>query len=140
MSIKTWKAEFYPITANRASKADAAEHSLRKWTGLLKKNLKKHNLENSWGMLVEEGKASCFPIDTTTCALCRRFYNFDEFDEKHECGDCPLFKVRGDVRCDDPLKSEDYSPFTHFSNTSDPKPMIHWLKKAVAYEKKKEVR
>lgn len=38
MSLKTWKAEFYPITATQAAtRGDlaAAEHSLKKWEGAL---------------------------------------------------------------------------------------------------------
>ena len=34
MSLKSWKAEFYPVTASRVSKKNALEHSLKKWEGL----------------------------------------------------------------------------------------------------------
>lgn len=46
MSLITWKAKFYPEPANaRMSKRDALLHSLRKWEGLTKENLKKHDAE-----------------------------------------------------------------------------------------------
>ena len=46
MSLKTWKKEFYPKEAIDAIKTElmATKHSLRKWRGLTKANLKKHGL------------------------------------------------------------------------------------------------
>ena len=44
MSIESWKAEFYPTPADEASKDQAIAHSLRKWEGLRKENLDRHEL------------------------------------------------------------------------------------------------
>ena len=46
MSLKTWKKEFYPISASRVRKdaIAAIEHSLRKWRGLTKDQMKRHGV------------------------------------------------------------------------------------------------
>lgn len=33
MSLKTWKAEFYPVPAGTTTNVEACKHSLRKWRG-----------------------------------------------------------------------------------------------------------
>jgi site-specific DNA-cytosine methylase len=60
MSVETWKAEFYPVGARVAAEAgpvDAAEHSRRKWTGFLPRNLKQH------GVTFDQMKAGCIMIE-----------------------------------------------------------------------------
>lgn len=56
MSIKTWKEEFYPVKPRKSmTTKEAIEHSLRKWEGLRKSNLKKHGLEQVfWGDAILE--------------------------------------------------------------------------------------
>ena len=85
MSIETWKDEFYPTDAAEAidSPLEAAEHSLRKWTGMLPENLKKHSITFD-DMMVEDF------MDSNTCALC-------EYDDDRRlligassCSCCPL--------------------------------------------------
>jgi len=46
MTIKTWKEEFYKVKpSKRMSKVEAIQHSLLKWQGLTKSNLKKHGVK-----------------------------------------------------------------------------------------------
>ncbi len=47
MSLATWKAEFYPFTAEKCAAEfpeEALDHSIRKWEGLSPENLKKHGV------------------------------------------------------------------------------------------------
>lgn len=101
MSVKTWKTEFYPVRAQDTTEENAIEHSIKKWTGLLKKNLKKHNVvkninENSRNMLEDKVQTEVsfrFYVDASTCALCRHWEKFEG------CFECPLKLMLGH-RCD----------------------------------------
>ena len=87
MSIKTWKAEFYPTKpTKRMSKKDAILHSLRKWEGLTKENLDKHGLDIICGNLYDENDDE-FEINSDTCSLCVKYWHGED-----ECATCPLFK------------------------------------------------
>lgn len=91
MSIKTWKNEFYPVSAtSRMSKKAAIKHSIKKWEGLLPENLKKHGVVlNGLGDVCENlGSHFCFEISTDTCALCEKYFN-------DICSKCPLYKKLG---------------------------------------------
>lgn len=45
MSLQSWQDEFYPVEADQPqTQLDAARHSLQKWQGVMKKNLKRHGL------------------------------------------------------------------------------------------------
>lgn len=112
MSEETWLAEFYPIPADKVSAEDALDHSIKKWEGALKKNLKKHGL-------------GCPPMDFDghSCALC--VHHLDEF-----CEHCPLSIVRGDVACDELRPYERKAPYAQYIVKGNPRPMLTWLKKA----------
>ena len=124
MSMKTWIAEFYPIPVFEVPIADAAAHSLEKWEGLTKESLAKH-------------KVTLEDIDKTiylggdSCALC--YHHFDGEGEDERCETCPLYLVRGSVKCDDELPDEKYSPFEMGRDHGDPSLMIEWLRKAVKH-------
>ena len=91
MSITTWKKEFYPKELEKTTIAESVEHSIRKWTGLLQKNLKKHRLYRDGAYIFnkERGFKVCGP---ETCSLCHHFYE-KKFGKHHDCGACPLFKA-----------------------------------------------
>lgn len=38
MSLETWKAEYYPISARETKQAQATAHSFKKWEGLRREN------------------------------------------------------------------------------------------------------
>ena len=123
MSIKSWRAEFYPCSAkSAAAKKDPIGHSLRKWIGLLPKNLKKHGVVFSWG----EGKPIILNEDT--CALC--VIHHDKIGSY--CAGCPLMVIQGNRDCDDDFGDDgddEVSPYW-LGMRGNPRPMIEALKKA----------
>lgn len=97
MSLDTWKREFYPSPASdfragwRATPptaVEAAEHSLKKWEGMLSHNLARHGVSHPFlGELVEiDNPYKRIAIaGEVGCALCH-YYNLS-------CGRCPLRAV-----------------------------------------------
>jgi len=127
MSMKSWKKEFYPVKPNKKmSKLKAIQHSLTKWEGLLRKNLKKHGIEvDFWGDIREMG-VELFLVDADSCALCCKYmYQGDPVDKP--CVTCPLYKTLGKC-CGE---GDENDPFTKWKDESDPKPMIRALKKCL---------
>lgn len=132
MSLKTWKAEFYPVAPKKSmTTKEAIEHSLAKWIGLRKKNLKKHGITVGFfrDAMFDDSSAKGFEINGSTCALCKKFYNHDA---ENECEKCPLFSVLGKA-CDD--GDNDDSPFYLWMLEKKPEPMIKALKKALKEHK-----
>lgn len=129
MSLQTWKEEFYPIEASEVTdKIEAIKHSLRKWTGLLEKNLKKHDVK----LLYEEYEIRLedFIINFETCALCQLF---DVQTVYYECPNCP-FVYYLNHRCCGYIGS----PWHEFIYYKDPKPMIAALEKMLKLEEHKQ--
>jgi hypothetical protein len=117
MSLETWKEEFYPVPADQVKAKDALEHSLRKWQGLRKEALEKHQLTHTKLHHIRcRASQRQLKIDSTSCALC--FFYMDAND----CEDCLLRP-----RCD----QTDDSPFCVWRISGDPEPMIAALKAAV---------
>ncbi len=110
MSISTWKKEFYPTPASRCSKKNALAHSLRKWEGLLKKNLRKHGVtwDDAWGLLNKSGDS---------CALCMRH---------RACVGCPIC-VAG-LSC---VTVGNDGLFDKSFDNTDARPMVYALRKLV---------
>lgn len=130
MSLETWVAEFYPVSAwSLREKGDAVAHSLRKWEGLRWKNRKKHGLRmldgETLGFSKHSMEADTFGVTADSCALCQRHLTI------HGCGECPLKRVLG-MSCDAPGQ-----PYVTFLETGNPKPMIAALKAAAKLEAKK---
>lgn len=117
MSLETWKAEFYPIPADGVPEGEALAHSLKKWEGLRKENLKKHGLRTRFGRLGN------IHIDASTCALCHHYLH----TAAGTCIACPLSTVYA-VNCD-----EQYMAWGH---SRDPEPMIALIKYASNKENK----
>ncbi len=126
MSVKSWKKEFYPISAyicgakNRLSNIALIKHALRKWTGLTKANLRKHRITRD---IIEDNLS----ISTVSCSLCRVYY-------RRNCDDCPLSVnsasyVRGNIGCE--------SAWVEWSNSGRTTPMIKRLKVALKREEAK---
>ena len=145
MSLETWKAEFYPIPADATNEADAIDHSLQKWLGLLPENLAKHQVMLFDSDVVEQGADLDSPhtesvtIDGGSCSLCHHFCETDTYnshDDESPCVECPLYKVRG-AACDDETDDEwadkvpaPWHAFTRAKAGHTPQPMIMWLNKA----------
>lgn len=119
MSLESWKAEFYPVEAKDAtgSDAEALEHSIVKWTGLLKKNLKKHDGKKAEGFLkrVSFDGIPAFVVDGSSCALCAK-----HFAAKAGCRECPIFMATG-ADCE--------KAFLAFSFSDNARPMLTLLKR-----------
>jgi uncharacterized protein YbdZ (MbtH family) len=116
MSIATWKKEFYgPMSKAVKSEKAALEHSIKKWTGLLPANLKKHELKTK-DLWIEDNARRAFDIDSSTCALC----------ELYICSDCPLKKIRRSPCC-----GNKESPYSIWYDENNPRPMLNLLKKAL---------
>lgn len=133
MSLKTWKKEFYPITALQAKRTldvvGLVEHAIQKWTGLKKSNLQKHDGYKADSMYwVNFGEGSYLDVTTETCSLCREFWQ--EF-----CTGCPLYESRGQARCDQQLDKEKDSPYGTWMDTGSPSSMLKALRKALKWAK-----
>lgn len=124
MSFATWKKEFYPRDADEPMKVKTAiKHSIKKWEGLSKANLKKHGLEMTERSIYEQG-IWCMTIDSTTCALCHLFVEKDG-----HCHNCPLYKSLGQHQCDG-YTDKGTGPYNAILN-SNPRPMQKALKKTL---------
>lgn len=131
MSLATWRKEFYPVPAHKISKTNAVAHSLKKWRGLRKSNLRKHSVRAVYGPDVFDPKTGkSFSFDTSTCALCHT-YMTRKIAKKHPCSGCPIYKVTGR-----PCDAGQSSPYAVARITHDPTDMIKVLRLAQAYEKK----
>ena len=138
------------------------EHSIRKWEGLSPENLKKHRVrmlrsgsveldpkykENA-KYLDELDENGCAPdvlgIDSDSCALCQAYLvpvviGKPKFPGSDACHQCPLYRVRNEVRCDELLFDAEVqspwhafsSPWHAFSGAHDVEPMLKWLNKAL---------
>lgn len=134
LGLEDWKKIYYPIEAEAAAKGsmlDAVNHSFKKWSGLTPRILEKYNLVTTAGFIGVESKPYDFWIDDNSCALCQKYINA-------ECKKCPLYIVRGDVRCDNHRSTEDMTPYQEFSANGNPKPMLKWLRKAQKYAESKK--
>lgn len=121
MTLSTWKTEFYPTEASECSKEDAIEHSLRKWSGLRKEALERHEAYSSHSGNVIDGSGGVIFVGANNCALCHHFYDEDTYPA---CSACPLAKSRNGAPCDSKNLGESSAPWFHWTRNSDPEPMI----------------
>jgi hypothetical protein len=137
MSVFTWKKEFYDVkpSADMTRKQSIA-HSLKKWKGLTKENLKKHGLTikaDTPAIYDTEGKA--FDIDCDSCALCLKYGDSSGdfvLGLIDSCDACPLFKVLHNNQCDD----GDESPYIKWLDSGNALPMIKALTKLTKLKEK----
>lgn len=126
MSLESWMAEFMPLDAYDVSEADALEHSLRKWSGLLPDALSRHDVSLSGQDLREKDGGAALVIDEDSCALCVH-HRRDNVTRKF-CQACPLLASNDGLPCDSLL-----GPLNHyheFTNKGNPRPMINLLRSA----------
>lgn len=130
MSLKSWMKEFYPKPAALVAKQDAIDHSLRKWEGLTKKSLAKHNVELSDDRIGVVGmNGEVFELYGGTCALCAH-HAYPSHRAEDRCKGCPLFQLRSKP-CDVPDSDEkSRAPWASFTINKNPNPMIRLLRKA----------
>lgn len=125
MSLATWKKKFYATPASSVrGRVNCVKHSLRKWRGLRKSNLRAHDIlqdyKNIYGIAGE-----CLTIDEVSCALCQQYV--DDSALAQRCIRCPLSKTLDDRRCD---WKED-SPYGKWLETGDALPMIRALERTL---------
>ena len=112
--------EFYPTPATKMSRREALEHCIRKWEGVLPKNLKKHEVLYSSHEIIDGDDDDYFlQFNSDTCALCTLY------GHSWHCDGCPIKKS-----CN--LGS------AHINSADDPKPMLRVLKAALKKEMKDE--
>lgn len=129
MSLKTWKKEFYPKNAKTVSAKNSIAHSLRKWQGLTKTNLKKHDLHKQPYNMIGDGDFY-MEIDSDSCALCKQYENEDDYEYENKCNDCPLYQFLGQ-QCDE----ESTSPYAVWIDKGNAVPMINSLKQTLKRSK-----
>ena len=137
MSMKTWREEFYPVsaaTARRRSWRWAAKHSLRKWEGLKEENLRKHDVRYSpEDNAVVGANGARLRLDGETCALCYKAQEAEEADlSMNGCDLCPLALVGYNCSsCESAYhRARSYDPAKRSSGLRD---LIRGLKKAVRF-------
>ena len=108
MSLTTWKAEFYPVSASKCKKADALDHAILKWSGATKAAMKRHGLTKI-DRYVVDNQGRGFPFIRLTCTLCRQ-----------GCYDCVIERTTG-MSC--------FDAYECWCQTGDPKPMLALLRK-----------
>lgn len=121
MSLATWKKEFYPTPASRCSKKNAIAHSLRKWQGLTKRNLKKHGLYKiSDSRFIRERffASESMEICGESCSLCAAFY--DPYGHSIACEPCPIYQQTG---------SKCFSQYGDWVEYNEVRPMLTLLRK-----------
>lgn len=142
MSLDTWKAEFYPCSANAmqdASPVDVVQHSLNKWRGMRIENLTRHGCDVSVDRdIICEATESRLGISGGSCSLCQAYMGKDPDENAPTCSMCPLYIVRGGNACEKPAGEEALSPWSMWMIHVDPEPMIMWLEKTLAYVQEKE--
>ncbi len=138
MPYESWYKEFYPTDADsdEASKSPIS-HSLRKWIGLRKENLSRHDVHLDFHAIKSEDGHTCLSIDADSCALCAVYY--ETKSRVGKCVECPLYQIRG-ASCDT-IYGEDWdedtpeSPYHRLVNDGDPEPMIKLLERALELSK-----
>ena len=129
MSIQSWKEEFYNEPAESVSAEDAVDHCIKKWTGLLKKNLKKHKAEQTASYSIKDEHQYEEVATSGDCALCHHY-------QEDYCEECPLYISRGNVKCFYRKEGEDMSPYNAYCHAGDARPMVAALRRAKKFEQK----
>ena len=125
MSLATWKAIHYAVTAEAAAALGdlaAVRHAMWKWGGLSAEVLAMHDVFVDTPHIRDDDDM-VLKIASETCALC----------ERHEgCKTCPLFEAFGGISCSDNF-ADDSQPYDVWYDTGDPAPMQAALAAAEQY-------
>ena len=119
MSIMSWKKEFYNKLKKRMTDKECAEHTLKKYTGVLTSNLIKHKvIKRLDSAYIEDEKYKDFHFNMDNCSFCVKYILKERI-----CSNCPLF-IEGKKTCFD-----ENSAYGKFYIKSNPKKMISLLNK-----------
>lgn len=120
MSLQTWKKEFYLVNpSKRMTKKQAIGHSLRKWIGLRKSNLEKHEISKDGHQIGDN--FDYLTIEMESCAMCVKYFDKNKFAKC--CEKCPLAISLGEA-CDNSVNG----PYETWCDTGNPNPMIKALR------------
>ena len=113
MSLETWIAEYYPVSADECPEGGELQHAKLKYSGLRKASLDKHGMQKMFGrgdhrFAITDG-THCFWVGVTTCASCKRHFPM--------CRRCKLYGCKW--------------RWKHWRKTGDPEPMIAHIKAAM---------
>ena len=137
MTIQSWLDECMPVKAHKctANALVALQHASRKWHGLTREMLKKHDL-TVLNSCLKDKNGDKFSIGPYTCSLCLIYGNCP--DQEEMGGFCPLRTIRRGQPCDSQAQGELYSPWHIWAKSSDPEPMINLIDAALAIELEKQ--
>ena len=154
-----WLTEFYQMSATECAivneyapqpDKDIAllDHSIAKWTGLLKANLNRYGFDADTILSDYATHRTDLPITvgSESCALCLVYTGISATapHDEHACTGCPLYESRGKIPCDSVTREEtqdtDYplSPWHAWTRRSGGSalPMLRALKKAKRWRQK----
>lgn len=124
MSISTWKKEFYSKPKEKMNDKQRAKHTLKKYSGILKENLIKHEvIKLKKESYIEDKKGKTFYFDLSSCSFCEKYYF--NVKEINSCKNCPLRKEEG-VTC-----FNEESSYAKFVKTSNPNKLMNLMKKII---------
>lgn len=141
LGLAVWKEQYYYILGYSAAACPrnlAVQHCIHKWEGLTYQALQECGLSaRHLRTLVDDHNPADpqrFSIDTSTCALCCRYFDSQAGTSRQACQRCPLSIVRNGVPCDQKADDETDSPYGHWLRTQDPEPMLRELHRARMWE------
>jgi hypothetical protein len=120
MSVETWKEEF--IDVSDGPDEALVVSSIRKWTGLRRSNLGRHDVYLH-GSLLRGVKYEGLRLNHHTCPLCIH----------RGCFVCPIVSAHGHT-CD----GSPERPWGLFLDTGDPEPMLKLLESTLEYLRKSD--
>jgi len=133
MSLKSWEKEFYPVDAKTVAEISNLamfQHTLLKYKGARKENLKKHRVKIINCRIFSERRSAYgypFKFTDSTCSLCFAYHNIGY------CTSCPIHKAGQDCN------TVDNCPYQKFLD-GDPEPMIELMLKLIKKEKIKNAK
>ena len=133
MSIESWKKEFYPVDAKTVAEINNLamfQHTLLKYKGARKENLKKHRVKIINARIFSERRSAYgypFKFTDSTCSLCFAYHYIGY------CTSCPIHKAGQDCNTVDDV------PYQKFLD-GDPEPMIELMKKLIKKERIKNAK
>ncbi len=155
MTLRTWREEFYPVPADIVSEEHAVTHSINKFEGLRKANLKKHDVYKHNKSISNDAKYLYIQpmgsekvykddldkklniplsIDGTSCVLCILH------EKKGSCITCPIYlykKTKSSIaRTREPCSVE----YITWLADGNPEPMIELLYATQEWEKENSVK
>ena len=140
----SWKDEFYRVDSDDVEEKDALAHSLKKWQGLQKENLERHDCCIRDGDVIEKDAGDnddydYYPeslcIDYLSCALCGYYMKSADSNDA-DCLECPIFNLNPSC-CHSSIPGEKDTPWDAWSVNEDPLPMIQLLEKAISVANKR---